>query len=100
LFIEAKNFDEARIESMKVAAVHTNRHEAGEWGQSPLPWRPTYELASTQGKPPGIMRGARDTDSRIGHNVYSHVGVASKTVLRVGAQIHLVVATSNPERLR
>src|SRR5439155_18459824 len=26
LFIETKNFDEARIESMKVAAVHPNRH--------------------------------------------------------------------------
>ncbi len=59
-----------------------------------------YELASTQGKPPEIMRGARDTDSRISHNLYSHVGVASKTVLWVGAQIHLVVATSNFERLR
>jgi len=46
------------------------------------------------------MRGARDTDSRISHNLYSHVGVASKTVLWVGAQIHLVVATSNFERLR
>jgi len=29
LFIETKNFDEARIESMKVAAVHPNRHAAG-----------------------------------------------------------------------
>jgi hypothetical protein len=28
LFIETKNFDEARIESMKVAAVHPNRHAA------------------------------------------------------------------------
>ena len=46
------------------------------------------------------MRRATNADARVGHNVYSHAGVASKTVLRVGAQIHLVMATSNPERLR
>jgi len=33
LFIETKNFDEARTESMKVAAVHPNRHaESHELG--------------------------------------------------------------------
>jgi hypothetical protein len=95
-----QNFDQEVRESMKVATVHPNRHGAGDSGQSPLPWRPAYELASTQGKPPGIMSGARDADSRISHNVHSRIGVASKTVLRVGAQIHLVIATSNPERLR
>jgi len=46
------------------------------------------------------MRRARDTNSRIGHNIDSHIRVASKTVPRVGAQIRLVVATSNTERLR
>jgi hypothetical protein len=46
------------------------------------------------------MRGARDTDSRIGDNIHIRVCIASKTVIGVGAQIHLVVATSDPERLR
>ena len=59
-----------------------------------------YELASTQGEPPGIMRGARDTDSRISNNVHSRIGGSSKTVLWIHAQIHLVVATGDPERLR
>ena len=46
------------------------------------------------------MRGARYTDSCIGDNMYGDICVANKTMLRVGAQIHLVVATSNAERLR
>jgi len=46
------------------------------------------------------MRGARDTDSRIGHNVHSRTGVSRKTVIGVRAQIHLVVATSNTKGLR
>jgi hypothetical protein len=31
------------------------------------------------------MRGARDANSRIGHNIDSHIRVASKAVLWVGA---------------
>jgi hypothetical protein len=46
------------------------------------------------------MRRARNTDSRISNNVRSRIGVSSKTVLRVRAQIHLVVAPRDPERLR
>jgi hypothetical protein len=46
------------------------------------------------------MRGTRNTNSRIGDNIHWRICVASKTVLRVGAQIHRVVATSNAERLR
>jgi len=46
------------------------------------------------------MRRARNTDSRIGHNIDSHICVASKAVSRVGAQIHFMVATCNTERLR
>ena len=46
------------------------------------------------------MRRARYADARIGHNIDTRVWITSKAVLRVGAQIHLVVATSNPERLR
>ena len=60
----------------------------------------TNKLAATESEPPGIMRGAPDTDSRIGNNLYSHICVAGKTVLRAGAQIHLVVATGNTQRLR
>jgi hypothetical protein len=64
-----------------------------------LPWRAAHELTSAQSKPPGIMRGACNTNSRIGDDVHRRVCVANKTVLWVGAQIHLVLTTSNAERL-
>ena len=58
------------------------------------------ELAATQGEPPRIMRRPRDTDSRIGHNIDSYICLPRKTMSSVGAQIHLVVATSDSQRLR
>jgi hypothetical protein len=68
LFIEGKNFDEARIESMKVAAVHLNGHAAGDSGQSPLPWRPAHKLAAGQRKSPRQMRRATDADAFVRYN--------------------------------
>jgi len=46
------------------------------------------------------MRRARDSDSRIGHNIDGRLRIASKTVPRIGAQIQFMVSTSNTERLR
>ena len=62
--------------------------------------RATNKETIAQSKPPGIMRGACNTNSRIGDYIHRRIRVASKTVLLVGAQIHLVVAASNAERLR
>jgi len=46
------------------------------------------------------MRRARYADARIGHNIDTRVWITSKAVLRVGAQIHFMIATSNAQRLR
>jgi hypothetical protein len=64
-----------------------------------LRWH-AHVSTSAQSKSPGIMRGACNTNSRIGDDIHRRICVASKTVLWVGAQIHLVLATSNAERLR
>ena len=62
--------------------------------------RPTYERTAPKRETPRIMRRARDPDSRIRHNIDSHICVANKAIPRVSAQIHFVVATCNTERLR
>jgi hypothetical protein len=46
------------------------------------------------------MRGASDTDSRIGYNINTHVCGASEAMPRVGAQIHFMMTIGNVERLR
>src|SRR2546426_928073 len=101
--MRGENLHEQRIESMEVGALHPNRPcrapRTGRLGSMPLSWNSAYELAATESEPPGIMRGARDTDSVIGDNIDSHICVASKTVSRVGAQIHFVLAIGNAERL-
>jgi len=61
---------------------------------------PANERTAAQSEPPRIMRRARDPDSRIRHNIDSHICVANKAIPRVSAQIHFVVATCNTERLR
>ena len=63
-------------------------------------YRATNEGAAVQGKSPRQMRRAADTDPRIGDNIHCPIRVASKTVPWIGAQIHLVLATRNAERLR
>jgi len=58
------------------------------------------ECTVAQREAPRMMRRARDTDSRVRHNIDSHICVANKAVPPVGAQIHFVVSTCNSERLR
>jgi hypothetical protein len=62
--------------------------------------RPAYEFTSPQRETPWIMRGARDTDSLVGHHVSRRFCVASEAVSRVGAQIHFMMTVGNAERLR
>ena len=63
-------------------------------------YRAANEETVTQSKSPWIMGGACNTNSRIGDNIHCSVRVACKTVPWIGAQIHLVLATRNAERLR
>ncbi len=51
-------------------------------------------------KSPWIMRGARDADSRIGHNISRRIRAGDKAVARISAEIHLVISSGNGERLR
>ena len=46
--------------------------------------RPANELTSAKRKSPWIMRGARDTDSRIGHNMSDRICVAREAMARIG----------------
>src|SRR5207247_10329939 len=94
-----QNFDQEVRESMEVGPVHSNRpckaRLSGRLRSIALPWNSAYELASTQGKPPGIMRGARDTDSRIGHNVHRRTGVSGKTVIGCRVKVDILVVTND-----
>src|SRR6516165_3623358 len=64
-----------------------------------LHW-PTNEVTSTERKSPWIMRGARDTDSRIGHDISRRMCVVRKAVARIGAEIHLMISPADGKRLR
>jgi len=46
--------------------------------------RHTYELAPAQSKPPRMMRGARDTDPRIGHHIENCVCRAEEAMPWIG----------------
>jgi len=63
-------------------------------------YRAANKGAAVQGKSPRQMRRAPDTDPCVRYHIHCPVRVASKTVPWIGAQIHLVLATRNAERLR
>jgi hypothetical protein len=72
LFIETKNFDEARIESTDVAAALLAARALRTAKRLQF-YCSTYELASAQRKSPRQMRRAADADAFVRYNIESAV---------------------------
>jgi hypothetical protein len=97
-FIETKNFDEARIESMDVAAALWVARALRTAKRLQF-YRAADERTTAQRKSPRQMRRAADADAFVCHNIESHAWIGDEAVARIAAQIHLVVSSGDSKRL-
>src|SRR5215216_5363349 len=66
---------------------------------SPLPYRSAHEGTTAQRKSPRQMRRTADADAFVRHNIESRPRVGDETVVRIGAEIHLMVSARDSECL-
>jgi hypothetical protein len=62
-------------------------------------YRHTHEFAPAQSEAPQMMRGTRNPDTSIGHNIYIVRWARLETVTGIDAQIHFMIASGDIECL-